>query len=119
MNNRTKYGLILALAAAAAVIPFSITSATAQNTSQTPPPAGPQGVRGQFQGQGGPDAFRPMLNNGGSALVSEGDWIFVMQGNRIFKISKNDMRIYGQTDLSQAARPANRPGGGGTGGGQE
>ncbi len=69
-----------------------------------PPQAGPRGFGG---GQGGGFQFggRPV-----ESMVTDGSFLFVAQGDMIFKIDKGSMKVVGQVSLP-------RPPGGGFGGG--
>ena len=65
---------------------------------------------------------------GGAVMIDDNSNLYVMRGNMVFKISKSDMKITGQTELPRPMRGAGfppprggdgRPGGpgGGPGGG--
>lgn len=50
-----------------------------------------QGGGGQFGGGGG----------GGTAMDSDNSFLYIVQGNMLFKVSKGDLRIQGSTPLMQ------------------
>ncbi len=96
------------LALLAAAIPLTLTLATAQ---VAPPPD--QGVRpgqGGF-GQGQPGAAGPggqfgqrqpgmMMGGGGAAaIVADNMFLYIVQGNRLVKVSKADLKVLGETQL--------------------
>lgn len=87
-----------------------------------PPMAGPQGGMrgGGMPGQGMP----PMMGGGmmgggggGTAMVTDGDFLFIVQGNRVFKLNKSDLKVVASSDLPRPQMPQgggmNPPRGGG------
>jgi hypothetical protein len=58
---------------------------------------------------------------GGTTMVEEGNYLFIVQGSRMFKVNKSDLKVVAQGDLPRAmggpggapAQPGNRGGGGG------
>jgi hypothetical protein len=93
--------------------------------TQGGPPAGPRNFGG---GQGGPPGapgqpgqFRPgqgMMGGGGSsAMESDNSFLYVLQGNMLFKVQKSDLKVLGSTPLMQGQQefgnrfPQGRPGG--------
>jgi hypothetical protein len=138
MNNKTKYGLLAAFAIAATAIPLTVSNAIAQEPpsqagpGQGAPPAGPQGGfrPGQGQGQGFPPQgdrpFQPgqggpMMGGGGgggTTMVEEGAFLYIVQGNRMYKVNKGDLKVAAQGELPRpmggpAGAPPGQPGGGG------
>lgn len=89
-----------------------------------PPPAGPGGQFGQAGGQ-----FRAGGGmGGGTAMESDNMYLYILQGNTVFKLSKADLKVLGQTQLMPMGGPPIRiegqpvrppAGGGGGGGGDE
>lgn len=76
-----------------------------------PPPPGqgfgnqPPGVPGQ-PGQGQPGQFRPQGGfggggGGGTAMDSDNSFLYIVQGNMLFKVAKNDLKVLGSTPLMQ------------------
>ena len=65
------------------------------------PGGGGQGGRGGFGGGGG-----------SAAMVEDSTSLYILQGNRLFKISKSDLRVEKQGELPAPPRP------GGVGGGE-
>src|SRR5215510_2206048 len=62
---------------------------------QGPPGAGPNGQPGQGQ-------FRPgggMMGGGGAAITSDNMFLYVVQGNMVFKIGKGDLKVVGESQL--------------------
>ena len=53
------------------------------------------------------------MGGGGATMVADGDSLYILQGNRMFKVSKSDLRVVKEGNL-----PMNPPmgGGGGQGG---
>lgn len=73
------------------------------------PPAAPgQGFGGPNQGQPGPPGqgqFRPQGGfgggGGGTAMDSDNSFLYIVQGNMLFKVAKNDLKVLGSTPLQQ------------------
>lgn len=95
---------------------------------------GGQGGQGGFQrgGQGGQPGFPggqggPMMmgggGGGGTAIVEEGPYLYIVQGNRMFKVNKSDLKVVAQGELPRpmggpgGGAPPGQPGGGGNRGG--
>ncbi len=77
-------------------------------------PAPGQGGRGGFGG--GQSGFPGGMGGGGSsAMEIDNMFLYVLQGNTIFKVSKADLKIVGQTSLMPMGTPG-QPGQGGRGG---
>lgn len=145
MSNKTKMALLAALTIGAIAIPLTITTSFAQE--QTKPPVdqqgGPPGQGGGFGGppQGGPGQgpgqgqFRPgqpmqgggmMMGGGGggTAMVEDGSHLFIVQGNRVFKLGKSDLKVIAAGELPRPQMQGGpdspgiptRAGGGGGGG---
>ena len=55
----------------------------------------PPGQPGQFQRQGG------FGGGGGTAMDSDNSFLYIVQGNMLFKVAKNDLKILGSTPLQQ------------------
>lgn len=123
----------------------------AQVQGGAPPPAGFQGgggfgggqgqgqgqpPQGGFRGQGGqggqgfPGGGMQMGmgggGGGGTTMVEEGLYLYIVQGNRVFKLSKQDLKVIAQGELPRAMggpQPGGLPGGpgnrGGGGGGEK
>lgn len=94
MNQRNKYGVFAAFALAAALLPFTISAAFAQGGAA----AGPR--PGQGQGLMPTDQRMPIYGGGGpSSMVSDGGHLFIVQGNKVFKVTKSDLKVVAQNDL--------------------
>ncbi|MEQ1823813.1 MAG: hypothetical protein ABL949_15000 [Fimbriimonadaceae bacterium] len=137
MSNKTKMALLAAVSVVAIAIPLTMTTSIAQEQTKppvdqqgNPPPAQggfgnpPQGGPGQGgPGQGGPGSFRPgqggqggmMMGGGGggTAMVEDGSNLFILQGNRVFKLSKSDLKVVAQGELPRPQMPGGPGGGGG------
>ena len=73
-------------------------------------PQGPPGV----PGQPAPGQFRPQGGfggggGGGTAMDSDNSFLYIVQGNMLFKVAKNDLKVLGSTPLMQM--PQGREGG--------
>lgn len=130
ISKRVGIVALSALSILAASLPFAV-NATAQGGDrfgQNPPP-------GQFNqpGQAGPNpqgGFRQGMMMGGAggaaAIDSDNMWLYIVQGNTVFKVSKADLKVVGQSQLMPMGPMGPNPGGGrgggqpggGTGGGQ-
>jgi hypothetical protein len=64
------------------------------------PPGAPRGDFGQGRGGG-----FPMMGGGGSAMDSDNAFLYVLQGNMLFKVSKSDLRVVGRTPLMDMQMP--------------
>lgn len=145
MSNKTKMALLAALTIGAVAIPLTITTSFAQETNATvkqgtsaapasqggfgnPPQGGPG--QGGPPGQGG-SQFRPSQGmpgggmmmgggggGGGTAMVDDGNSLFIVQGNRVFKLNKSDLKVAAQGELPRPQMPGG-PGGGGGGAASE
>lgn len=153
MNTRSS--LILGtFAVLALAVPLTLSYSSAQQAGEAPssqggfgqPPAG--GPAGQGPGfgpgqppQGQPGGFqaRPMMGGGGGAtMIADGNFLYVLQGNRLLKINKDDLKVAKTAELPMMQGgfggpgdmpPGNRGGGaagpggpggrGGGGGGEE
>jgi hypothetical protein len=67
------------------------------------PPQGPPGQpgqpgQGQFRPQGG---FGGGGGGGGTAMDSDNSFLYIVQGNMLFKVAKNDLKVLGTTPLMQ------------------
>lgn len=105
-------------AIAALSIPLTISISNAQDSAPKPdvqnrPPIqpgqpGPVGAPTQpapFPVQSQPGQFRPM-GGGGVTMAIDGAYIYLVQGNRIMKISKDDLKITKSAELMPMDRPA-------------
>lgn len=144
---------IVAASLLAVSLPFALTATAQQSTTdqgggqfgQGGGAAGPgqntrpvqgggqfgQGQNPPFQGQPGqaPGQFRPggVMGGGGGAAAIESDasFLYIVQGNQIFKVNKGDLRVVSQGQLMPMGVPGGRDGGparqggGGQGGGGE
>lgn len=93
-----------------------------------PPAAGPQGgfgngnFRNQGPGQGPGGQGRPMMGmggmgGGGGAIAVDGTGVYVLQGNKVYKLDKGSLKVTQQADLPIQRPPQGMPGGpGGPGG---
>lgn len=135
MSSKFKLGILAAFAIAATAIPLTITNSIAQEKSpvaqdQFQGQGGFQGGQGQgqgqppqggFRGQGGqgfPGGGQMMMGGGGgggTAMVEEGLYLYVVQGNRVFKLAKQDLKVLATVDLPRAM--GGPQGGGPQGGG--
>lgn len=108
-----------AIALVAATLTFSLNS----NAQGGEPPQGPgAGPRGGFQGgppgqpgqpgqgfggppgqPGQPGQFRPQGGGGGggTAMDSDNSFLYIVQGNMLFKVAKADLKVLGNTPLMQ------------------
>lgn len=112
-----------ALALAAVSVPLTLTVSQAQ---VAPPPD--QGVRPDQRGSVQPGAAGPgqfqrqpgmMMGGGAAALTSDNMFLYIVQGNRVFKLSKGDLKVVAETQLGGGMMPGApegraRPGGVGT-----
>lgn len=142
MNTRSS--LILGtFAVLALAVPLTLSYSSAQQAGETPsqqgggfgqPPAG--GPAGQGPGfgpgqppQGQPGGFqnRPMMGGGGATMIADGNFLYVLQGNRLMKISKEDLKVAKTAELPVMQGgfggpgdmpPGNRGGGGAGAGGR-
>ncbi len=90
-----------------------------------PPQGGFRGQGGQGQGQGFPGGGMQMggAGGGGTTMVEEGLYLYIVQGNRVYKLLKQDLKVIAQGELPRAmggpqpgggqGGPGNRGGGGG------
>lgn len=137
MSSKFKIGILAAFAIAATAIPLTITNSIAQEKApvaqdQFQGQGGFQGGQGQgqgqppqggFRGQGGgqpgfPGGGQMMMGGGGgggTAMVEEGLYLYVVQGNRVFKLAKQDLKVLATADLPRAM--GGPQGGGPQGGG--
>lgn len=126
MNTRILYavGAILAIGV---ITPLWSTKSFAAdpNVQQGPPPGsgggfggvqgGAAGPRGGFQGQGFPAQGMPMQfgggGGGGTAMVSDNGVLFIVQGNMVYKVNKNDLKVaaMGELPRPQPQRPGQPP----------
>ena len=78
-----------------------------QGFGTNPPPGVPgQPGQGQFRPQGG---FGGGGGGGGTAMDSDNSFLYIVQGNMLFKVAKNDLKVLGSTPLMQM--PQGREGG--------
>lgn len=126
-----------ALAGAAAIGALSIgatlSNSNAQAADNTPvtqgAPPGPGAQRGQGQpgqpgqfGPQGPGGGMMMGGGGGTAMVVDADSLYIVQGNRLFKVRKSNLEVIAQGTLPMMrppegignTAPARAGGGGGT-----
>lgn len=132
MNEKlAKLGIaVLAFVAIAAPTTF-FANAYAQDSQGGPPQGGPGGGARFGGGQGGPGGpggqgggqFRPM-GGGGGAIAVDASGVYVLQGNRVFKLDKNSLKVVQEGELPMPQPPqggfgggGGRPGGGGGFGG--
>jgi hypothetical protein len=116
MNNRLATLGIGFLAMTAIGIPtLMVATAVAQN----PPAAGPQGGGVARPGQGPgfppqgapgqPGQFRPMgpMGGGGGSISAGEGAVYVLQGNRVFKLDRNSLKVIaeGQLPMPQMGQP--------------
>ncbi len=117
MKNRKLWTGSLVAAALVLSIPAGIAFAqspsktTDSSEAQQGGPGGPgqrQGGGGQGGGQfqggpgGGQQGMPPMMGGmggGGGTMVAEGDFLFVLQGGRVIKISQGDLRVLKTVEL--------------------
>jgi hypothetical protein len=107
----------------ALALPFTLRSsvAQAQNPSQRTTVAGQaqRGAPGQVQQRPGADfpQMQRILQGGlgGTAMVADGGFLYIVQGPRLFKVQKNDLRVVGDVMLGGIGPggPALPPGGAG------
>lgn len=91
MQTKTQL-LIGSIAAAALAIPLTATLSSAQQAGPQPPPGGaPQ--PGFVQPGPPPNQMRPGMGGGGVTMIADGSFLYVLQGNRILKISKEDLKV--------------------------
>lgn len=123
MKNRKLWTGSLVAAALVLSIPAGIAFAQSPSKTTDSPeaqqggPGGPgqrQGGGGQFGGgQGGGGQFQggpggPMGGmGGGGTVVAEGDFLFVLQGGRVIKISQGDLRVIKTVELPRPEMPNN------------
>lgn len=120
MRKLHNLGLV-ALGAGVLAAPFFVYSIASAQVAA--PQAGPQGgvpgqgqFRGQFgqgQGQFAPGGFG---GGGGGSIAVDSDGVYVLQGNRVMKLSKNDLSVIRQAELPRPQGQQARPGGFGGGG---
>lgn len=134
MNTRSSV-ILGTFAVLALAVPLTLSYSSAQQAGEAPssqqgggfgqPPAG--GPGGPPQGQPGGFQNRPMMGGGGGAtMIADGNFLYVLQGNRLLKINKDDLKVAktGELPMMQGGfggpgdmPPGNR-GGGGAGGGR-
>ncbi len=120
---------VLGLTALAVAIPMGVANAQ-QNDPQTTQ-RGDQRAQGgppnNFQGQPGqemrPDMMQRMGGGGQATMVTDNSFLFILQGNTIYKVNKNSLEVVGQGMLPnpgprfeggpQPGAPGFRGGGGG------
>ncbi|MBI5706060.1 MAG: hypothetical protein HZC36_03610 [Armatimonadetes bacterium] len=76
-----------------------------------PPGQGPGAGPGGFQrGQG---QFPGMMlgPGGGAAMVEDNNFLYVLAGNRLLKVSKTDLKILNEANLGGGMMPPGGPGG--------
>lgn len=122
-----------AIALCALALPLTLSLSNAQEGAkqpavdqQQPPPGGPGGPPGGFQpgpgqpGQGfnGQPGFRPMGGGGGggATMVADGAYLYILQGNRLTKVSKEDLKVARTAELPMPQPQGNFGGPGGPGG---
>lgn len=103
------------LAAAALAIPLTATLSSAQQAGPQPPPQGgpgqpPFGQPG-FAQPGGPPAgqMRPGMGGGGVAMIADGGYLYVLQGNRLLKIGKEDLKVVKTGEIPMPTPPQAPP----------
>jgi hypothetical protein len=95
----------LGLVALAVAIPMGV--ANAQSDDQNPPQRGDQRTQGGppqggFQGQPGqdmrPDMMQRMGGMGGgpATMVTDNAFLYILQGNTLYKVNKNNLEVVGQ-----------------------
>lgn len=114
---RTKLlGSLAGIAALGVIGAGFITNSAAQSDSQNPPvqgaPPGPgrggptqPGLQGPGQPPQGPGPGPMMMGGGGAAMVVDGDFLYIVQGNRIFKVRKSNLEVAATGQLGMG-RPA-------------
>ncbi|GEM_PF-4912966 len=137
MNPRTA---LISAGALAVVLPLSLAIAQTQKAAAPEQPAAAQGARtpasaapqdprfvGAPQGPqptqprpgfGGGGQFMgpPMAGGGGTAMVSDGNFLFIVEGGMIYKVDKGSLNVVNRMPLNPMPQRPN-PGGFGGGGG--
>jgi translation initiation factor IF-2 len=118
------------LAAIAVIVPITL---VATASAQNPPAAGPRGQQGNF-GPGQQPGQNPRFGGGGFAgggggggsIAVDSSGLYVLQGNRVYRLDKGTLRVLAEGELPRPQMPqgfggqgGGRPGfGGAAGGGQ-
>ena len=92
-----------------------------QDIQQRPggPPAQGQPGFGGPPGQAGMMQNRGMGGGGGATMVADGDSLYILQGNHLFKVGKSDLKVVKEGILPMPGpMGGGRPGEPGGGGGQ-
>lgn len=98
-DRATNLGIGSIVAIAIAVGASIYTSARAQN----PPPAGPRGIEGTaLQQRPGGDLQRGnglVFDSGPAVIANDPGVLFIVKGNSVYKVNKENMRVEGQAYL--------------------
>lgn len=108
MQTKTQV-LIGLFAAAVLAIPLTATLSNAQQAGPQPPPQG--GPTQPAFGQPGPPPgqVRPGMGGGGVAMIADGGYLYVLQGNRLLKIGKEDLKVVKTGELPGPTPPQAPP----------
>ena len=110
--------MAIAALASVALVGTTLTLTLNSNAQLADPPAqgpgaGPRGGQGfgrpgdgQAPPPGQPGQFRPQGGfggggGGGTAMDSDNSFLYIVQGNMLFKVAKNDLKVLGSTPLMQ------------------
>ncbi|MBV6458295.1 MAG: hypothetical protein HONBIEJF_01421 [Fimbriimonadaceae bacterium] len=96
--------LVAGFALTALALPLTITWSFAQESRAVPPAQERQGItpgparpfQGQFPQAGGPGvpmAPMPPMGPGQSTMIVDGGYLYILQGQRLLKVNKNDLRV--------------------------
>lgn len=102
--------LVAGFALVALALPLTITWSFAQESRAVTPPqeraGGVPGPARPFPGQnppgfapGAPMAPMPPMGPGPSTMIVDGGYLYILQGNRLLKVNKNDLKVERETML--------------------
>jgi hypothetical protein len=113
--NRTRIATMIGVAGTAALAAVLATKSQAQDTTQPPRPT--PGF--QIQPMQGPGYAPLMMMGGGTSVVADGGYLYIVQFNRILKVKESNLSIAAEKQLPRGAGGpggAGRPGGPGDNG---
>ncbi|HRI42861.1 MAG TPA: hypothetical protein PLL78_02110 [Fimbriimonadaceae bacterium] len=101
-------------AAAVLAIPLTATLSNAQQAGPQPPPQGGPtqpgfGQPGPGQPFPPPGQMRPGMGGSGVAMIADGGFLYILQGNRLLKIGKEDLKVVKTGELPGPTPPQNTP----------
>ncbi len=100
-----KHKWIGAAGVAIAALSVPVTYSIAQGPGPGQGPGQGQPPRGQFQ------APMQMGGPGGATMVADSDFLYILQGNRLFKVDKRELGVRVTGSLPMPQRDGQRPAG--------